>query len=457
MNSSSKEIHLIGAGLAGCLLSLYFARRGFQVQIFESRPDMRRNQISAGRSINLSLSERGIVALKEVGCFEKIKRHLVAMPGRMIHDIEGQLHFQNYGLRKTDLHYSLSRGTLNEILMTEAENTGNVKINFEHPCHGMNFEESTIEVEDLQNKKTVRLPVRRVIATDGAPSAIRQSMKKQENFQCEEQLLTHSYKELCIPPTKDGGYQMEKNALHIWPRGGFMLIALPNRNGSFTVTLFLANEGQESFSDLKSKNDVERFFQKYFPDAFDLLENLEEDFFQNPTGKLGTIRCFPWHIKDRALLLGDAAHAIVPFHGQGMNCAFEDCLELDHCLDEMKNDDWEEVFKTYEKRRKKNADAIADMALENYIEMRDSVRKEKFHLKKKIEWALEEKFPNCFIARYSMVMFHPQIPYSLAYERGEIQRTIVSELSSTITDISQLDWKKAESLVSTQLGSFSRR
>lgn len=428
----------------GCLLAIYLARRGFTVKVFEKRSDMRKHNIPAGRSINLSLSERGIHALKEVGLYQIIEKHLVAMPGRMLHDENGKLQYQPYGRNEWDLHYSVSRGVLNKLLLDTAETTGRVSIFFNECCTNLNFETDRIDFCNATTGKTHSVKFDVVIGTDGAGSHVRPAMLDKHAIQCSNEPLPHGYKELSIPADHRGAYLMEKNALHIWPRGGYMLIALPNTDGSFTATLFLAHKGAHSFESLADEQSVLDFFRSQFPDAVPLVSKLTSDFIKNPIGSLGTIRCSPWHLGGKALLIGDAAHAIVPFHGQGMNCGFEDCSAFNQYLETFQ--DWGSLFAELTAFRKPNADAIADMALENYIEMRDSVRDPKFHLRKKIEWLLEERHPKRFISRYSMVMFH-RIPYAAVQKRGEIQSAILTRLTASIDQVEKLDIHLADKLV----------
>ncbi len=444
-----KEITLIGAGLVGCLLSIYLSRRGFSVKIFESRPDIRNHKIPAGRSINLSLSERGIHALKEVGLYRNIEKYLIEMPGRMLHDKNGVLQYQAYGRNPGDVHFSVSRAVLNKILLDAAESTERVSIQFNEYCSSLNLTTKRLSLRNETTSESRTLDFDVLIGVDGAWSIVRQSMINAQAIQCKHEILPHGYKELNIPEDPRGGHRMEKNALHIWPRGGFMLIALPNTDNSFTVTLFLPHEGSNSFESLTSDPSILDFFQTQFPDAVPLIPNLKPDFYNNPTGSLGTIRCSGWHLGAKALVIGDAAHAVVPFHGQGMNCGFEDCSVLNKCFDSSNN--IEDIFEAFSKQRISNTKAIADMALENYIEMRDSVRNPKFHLWKQIEWLLEERHPKRFIPRYSMVMFH-RIPYSVVKERGNIQSTILHRLSKYVGRVEEVDVGLADQLVKEKLG-----
>ena len=446
-----KRIIISGAGLAGSLLAVMLARRGFEVTVYEKRGDMRREEMSAGRSINLALAARGIKALLHAGVMDKVKPLMVPMPGRMLHDREGKLKYQAYSRNPDEINFSVSRGELNKVLMDAAEETGRVKILFEHAIEDMDFDKRELFIRDQRSGETSVESGIPVLAADGAGSPVRKAMQERLGITNTEDMLDHAYKELTIPAETDGGYRIEKEALHIWPRGGFMLIALPNLDGSFTVTLFMAKEGDNSFASITDGEQLRAFFSREFPDAVELIPDLETDFFNNPTGALGTVRCEPWHYRDVACLVGDAAHAIVPFHGQGMNCAFEDCVELDELLERL-GADWSAVFEQYTAARKRNGDAIADMALENYVEMRDAVRDPRFHLKKELEFLLEGEMPDRFIPRYSMVMFHPEVDYADALERGRIQREILDELLADNDDVAAVDLAKAHELVKSRLG-----
>lgn len=445
---NGQKLVLVGAGLAGCLLAVHLAKRGYRVRVFEKRQDMRIHRIPAGRSINLSLSVRGIHALQEVGLYTRIEPELIAMPGRMLHDETGSLHYQPYGKNLGDVHYSVSRGSLNKLLLNAAEETGKVEIRFDQECVDLDPQARRLSVQDRVNGTTRRIDFDVAIGTDGAGSAVGRALSERGLIESSHERLAHGYKELTIPAAENGDYRLEKNALHIWPRGGFMLIALPNTDGSFTATLFLPHIGLNSFETLDSEHAVEEFFSVQFPDVSPLIPDLTSEYLSNPTGELGTLRCKPWHAGGTAMLLGDAAHAIVPFHGQGMNCAFEDCSALNRLLDTANS--WPALLKKLEAARKPHADAIAGMALENYVEMRDSVRKPKFHLIKEIEWLLEERHPERFIARYSMVMFH-RIPYAEAQRRGLIQAEILECLSQGIERIDDLDIETADRRVLERL------
>ncbi|MEW6981903.1 FAD-dependent oxidoreductase [Colwelliaceae bacterium 6471] len=445
--SSPKTITLAGGGLVGSLLSLILARKGYQVEVFESRPDMRKEDISAGRSINLALANRGIKPLDDLGLMPKINEMLIPMRGRMVH-IEGeQDNFQAYGQQADDVIYSISRGQLNSFLMTEAENTGLVNFHFNHKITHVDFENNQFTLE--HNRQSSVHGFEHLIGTDGANSQVRKAILDQGFTENSEQPLDHSYKELCIPADSNDKHKIDKNALHIWPRGEFMLIALPNLDGSFTVTLFMPNQGETSFESITNQAQINQFFEHYFADVKPLLDPLSETFLANPTGKLATIKCAPWSFKDKALIIGDAAHAVVPFHGQGMNCGFEDCDIIATLLPKNEDSDafdWQMFFSQVDQHRKVNADAIADMALENYIEMRDSVRKPQFLLQKQLAFQIQQWFPKRFIPRYAMVMFE-HIPYSQAFAIGEKHRQLLNELTQSVKDVSQLHQQEAERLL----------
>ncbi len=446
--SDKKAITLIGAGLAGSLLAIFLARRGFRVSVYERRPDMRRYAIPAGRSINLALAHRGIRPLKLVGLLKKVQKLLIPMPGRMLHDEHDQLTFTPYGRTPTEVIHSVSRPGLNALLMDAAEAAG-VEILFRQRCDHVDFETDTLHLTDESSRREYAIRAKPVIATDGGGSTVRQAMVKRLGIRVMEDILPHGYKELSIPAGEDGKHRMEREALHIWPRGGYMLIALPNLDGSFTVTLFLAREGEPGFGSLQEPQALLAFFGKNFPDACKLIPDLQDEFYQHTTGVMGTVHSSSWHVQDKVLLLGDAAHAIVPFHGQGMNCAFEDCLILDQCI-ESRGDDWEKVFAEFERRRRPDAEAIAEMALENYVEMRDTVRDPKFHLQKQLGFLLEESYPERFIPRYSMVMFHP-IPYAAAQQRGAVQAEILETLLRRAENIADVDLALAARLIRERL------
>ncbi len=421
---STTRFVLIGSGLAGGLLAAYLGRRGYDVDLYERRADPREGNIVGGRSINLALSTRGIHALERVGIADEVLRHAIPMRGRMIHDKSGGLHFAPYDVDPNKYINSIGRASLNTVVIEAAQRYPNVQVHFNHQCTDVDPDEATTHLLNTETNTTGAVRTDAIIGVDGAFSAVRQSMqKKLAEFEYDENYLPHGYKELTIPPTADGGWQMEKEALHIWPRKSFMMIALPNPDGSFTCTLFWEFEGPRSFATTKTDDDVRRFFDEEFPDAVPLMPALLEDFRQNPTGSLVTIRCAPWFYKDKVALVGDAAHAVVPFYGQGMNAAFEDCVVLDECLAEFP-DNRERAFAEYFCRRKENADALADLAVENFVEMRDKTASRMFRAKKKLDHLLEGLLPGVYLPLYAMVTF-TRIPYAQAAQRARMQDRIV--------------------------------
>ncbi len=479
---NKQKVIIIGAGLSGSLLAIYLAKRGIECEIYEGRGDMRNEEMSAGRSINLALSNRGIAALKEVGMDEYMLSQAVPMFGRMIHNLDGTTKLLPYSGRKGEFINSVSRAGLNIALINEAEKYDGVKFFFNEKCVDFDCKSGEAKFESGVIAKGDT-----VIATDGAGSVIRNEMLHGgvSRFNFSQTWLEHGYKELHIPP-KDLGFgnsdlglqenpqftirnlksedlfAMEKNALHIWARGAFMMIALPNFDGSFTCTLFLAHKGENSFesiigtansSDVLNSNKLNievkpsadaddsdkllDFFQTNFADAIPLLPTLTEDFFTNPTGNLGTIKCFPWNVGGKALLLGDSAHAIVPFYGQGMNASFEDCRILNQLMEQY-GSDWETVFDEFTLQRKPNADAIAQMAEENFYEMRDAVADPVFQKKRELETKLEQTFPDYF-SKYSMVTFREDLPYTVARDIGNAQDKLLMEICTEVDDVSKLD------------------
>ena len=415
---------LIGSGLAGGLLAAYLGRRGYDVDLYERRGDPREGNLVGGRSINLALSTRGIHALEQIGIADEVLKHAIPMRGRMIHEKSGGLHFAPYDVDPNKHINSIGRAALNTTVIEAAQRYPHVRVHFNHKCTGVDLDSATAQLLNTSTDQPLSAVADSVIGVDGAFSAVRQSMQlKIDNFQYDESYLAHGYKELTIPPGPNGSWQMEKNALHIWPRKSFMMIALPNPDGSFTCTLFWEFEGPRSFATTKTDNDIRRFFEDEFPDAVPLMPNLVEDFKDNPTGSLVTIRCAPWFYKDKVALVGDAAHAVVPFYGQGMNAAFEDCVVLDECLAKFP-EDRHYAFADYFRRRKVNADALADLALENFIEMRDKTASRTFRAKKKLDHFLEAALPGIYLPLYTMVTF-TGIPYAEAARRARVQDVLV--------------------------------
>lgn len=421
-----KDIAVIGAGLVGSLLSIYLAKRGYKVKIFERRGDMRKETMSAGRSINLALSDRGLLALEKVGLAEEIKKISIPMHGRYIHNLDGSTAFQPYG-KEGQFINSVSRATLNMKLMDLAEEQG-VEIHFNEKLNRIDWSKDLVEFDTPHGKPLPSSKADLVFGADGAFSAARlQHQLQHDKFNYSQYYIDCGYKELTIPPTAEGDFALEVNALHIWPRKEYMLIALPNLDKTFTCTLFFPFEGEASFKNLTSKEQVKAFFEKTFPDAVPLMPGYLSEFFTNPTSSLVTVKCFPWIRDDKFALIGDAAHAIVPFFGQGMNCGFEDCRILDELIEKYK-EDWSGILREYQALRKPDADAIADLAIGNFTEMRERTADPKFLLQKKIEARLHEKYPGKWIPAYSQVTFSPQIRYSEALKKGQLQESIMQEV-----------------------------
>ena len=450
--SNPKEITIVGAGLVGSLLSVLLGQRGYKVNVYEKRGDMRRKDVDSGRSINLALAERGIHALKKAGLMDEVQPLLIPMKGRVLHDRAGELDFLAYGQRPEEVIYSVSRGELNKILMESADQHENVTLHFNHELQSIDFKNQKIEMVDNADGQSNDLSYEILIGADGAGSRVRRALLPVVDGTDNSELLDHDYKELTIPAGPGGQHQIEREALHIWPRGGFMLIALPNVDGSFTVTLFLQKQGKPSFESLQDKSALDEFFQTEFPDALKLIPDLATEYYENPQGVLGTVRCEPWNYEDSVLLIGDASHAIVPFHGQGMNAGFEDAALV---IDELEKfgGKWDAMIPCFGALRKLDADAIADMALENYITMRDSVRDPNFALKKELGFSLEKELPNLFIPRYSQVMFH-RVPYAQAQSRGIVQQGILKMLVDGKENILEIDMSEACALARKGLIAF---
>jgi kynurenine 3-monooxygenase len=443
-------IRIVGAGPTGALLAILLARRGLEIELYESRPDPRGVPAGSGRSINLALADRGIHALKSAGVFDGLASALLPMRGRLIHYENGDTAFQPYGQRPNEVIYSVSRHRLNQALIEVAAGRSGVQLHFQHRLEAADFTAQTAQIRDLESDRLLAVPMQPLLATDGAGSAVRRAMSAQKFIQAGEIDLEHGYKELSIPAGPQGSFRMANDALHIWPRGNFMLIALPNDDGSFTATLFLPKLGTSSFASLRDADSVDEFLARNFPDAYQLMPNALAEFSAHPLGFLGTVDAQPWHVLAQATLIGDAAHAMVPFHGQGMNCCFEDCIEFDACV--ARHASWETVFAEFGAARKPNTDAIAAMALENYMEMRESVADPKFQLQQALSLELERRFPRCFIPRYSMVMFHHEIPYRTAQQRGAVQSKILSDLTrGAVSALSEVDFERAEREINGRL------
>jgi kynurenine 3-monooxygenase len=438
----SAPVNIIGAGPAGALIALLLQRRGFaQIDVYESRPDPRTSMVQAGRSINLALADRGIHALKVAGIFDDLDSVLLPMRGRLIHYQNKTTIFQPYGQRPNEVNYSVSRFRLNQALLQVAGRRPGIHFHFGHKFETADFISGTAQIRDVEQNRQVTVPMQPLLATDGAGSAVRRQMSQARLIEATETDLEHGYKELSIPGSS-GSFVMAPDTLHIWPRGNHMLIALPNENGSFTATLFLPKRGPISFESLSDETQIDRFITQTFPDARELMPDCVAEFKTHPMGFLGTVSALPWHHAGAAVLIGDAAHAMVPFHGQGMNCCFEDCIEFDACVG--RNSSWAAAFSEFTEARKANTDAISAMALENYEEMRERVADPKFQLQQALSLELERRFPNRFIPRYSMVMFHHEIPYRVALQRGETQADILDTLTRGAAALPDVDFALAQ-------------
>jgi kynurenine 3-monooxygenase len=420
------DFTIVGAGLAGTLLACYLGRAGYRVDLYEKRPDPRRQEPVGGRSINLALSLRGIHALREVGLAEPVLQTAIPLRGRMIHARDGGLTFQPYGKDDSESINSISRAGLNLLLINAAASYPTVRLFFRQRCTGIDLDTAAIDLIDEQTQRTAPVPCQAVIGADGAYSAVRYKMQIMERFNYQQDYLNYGYKELTIPPNAGGDFRMEKHALHIWPRQSFMMIALPNLDGSFTCTLFWPYEGPNSFAAIETDSDLRTFFNEQFPDALPLMPSLAEDYRKNPVGPLLTVRCGPWHVGGRIVLLGDAAHAVVPFLGQGMNAAFEDCTVLAECLAKH-GSDRVTAFQEFQARRKVNTDTLADLCLLNFVEMRDLVGSKVFLARKKVENFLHKLLPRWYLPLYTMIQF-TRIPYADARRRARWQDRIVGLL-----------------------------
>lgn len=414
---------LIGSGLAGGMMAAFFGRRGHEVELFERRADPHAGNLVGGRSINLALSTRGIHALEQLGIADEVLRQAIPMRGRMIHEKSGKLHFAPYDRDPKKCINSIGRGALNTATIDAAQRYPNVRVHFNHRCTSVDADKASAQLLNTETEQLTDVSADAIIGVDGAFSVVRRAVQRSSRFDYSQSYLEHGYKELTIPPAADGSWRMEKNALHIWPRKSFMMIALPNPDGSFTCTLFWEFTGPRSFESTQTDDDVRRFFDAEFADAVPLIPDLLEEYRANATGSLVTVRCAPWYHRDKIALVGDAAHAVVPFYGQGMNAAFEDCVVLDECLAEFSSNR-ERAFREYFLRRKPNADALADLAVDNFIEMRDKTASRTFRAKKKLDHLLEGVLPGMYLPLYSMVSF-TRIPYAEAARRARLQDRIV--------------------------------
>jgi len=440
-----KDIVIVGAGLVGSLLSIYLSKRGYNVRIFERRGDMRTMKTEAGRSINLALSDRGLLALDKVGLATIIKKISIPMNGRFIHNLDGSTAFQPYGKEGQYIN-SVSRAVLNKKLMNAAEQQG-VQIFFQEKCTAINWQQNEIEFESTLTGDTTTVTADLIFGADGAFSSARlQHQLQHDKFDYQQHYIDCGYKELTIPAGPGNSFQAEQNVLHIWPRKDYMLIGLPNPEGNFTCTLFFPFEGELSFQQLDTEEKVRAFFKNIFPDTLSLIPDITRQFFQNPVSSLVTVKCFPWIREDKFALIGDAAHAIVPFFGQGMNCGFEDCRILDELI-EKNGDNWKDILQQYQELRKPDTDAIAELAVGNFTEMRDRTADPKFLLQKKIEARLHEKYPDKWIPAYTQVTFSPRIRYSEALKNSLRQEKIMQEIMMTQGIEEKWDSKEIEETI----------
>ena len=448
---TESSITLVGAGLAGSLLAILLARRGWRVEVLEKRPDPRKRGYEGGRSINLALAERGLHALREAGLKDAGMAQAVMMRGRMVHPLGGETMLQRYGRDDSEVIWSVHRGRLNIAMLDAAEAAGAI-LRFNQRLDGVDFGTRSARFVDDHERTAREHRFDVLLGTDGAGTGLREAMRPVVELGERFEPLGHGYKELEIPPAADGGFRIEPNALHIWPRGGYMCIALPNTEKTFTVTLFLPNAGDPSFATLPDLAAARAFFDRDFADALPLVPEFDADWTNNPVGSLGTLSLQNWRLDGRAVLLGDAAHAMVPFHGQGMNCAFEDCVALDRHIAEAT--DFESAFAAFEAERRPNAEAIQAMALENYVEMRDRVDDADFLLQRALERVLAERHPGRFVPRYSMVSF-TRVPYATAFERGKVQRAILVDATRGRARIEDVDLAAADALVLARLDMLS--
>ncbi len=448
MSDATPSVTLVGAGPTGALLAILLRRRGFRVVVFEARPDPRRHHEESGRSINLALAARGIRALEQVEVLDALRSGLVRMRGRCVHERDGRTAMQPYGTRADEAIYSISRAALGRLLLDVATAEYGVDVRFEHRLETIDWRSGHAVIRDSAGHR-IEVPMRPLIACDGAGSRVRRCLADTHRIDAREEELEHGYKELSIPASAGGAAALPREALHVWPRGDHMLIALPNDDGSLTATLFLRRRGSPSFESLADERAVAQFFDEGFPDVAPLMPRRAAEWRDRPVGFLGTVRAAPWHHRDQVVLVGDAAHAVVPFHGQGMNCCFEDCLALDGCIGAHR--DWESRFKAFYAQRKPNADAIAAMSLENYEEMRAKVVDRRFQVQSALAHELERRLPDRFIPRYSMVMFHPEIPYRVAETRGRVQARLLAELTAHASSLADVDLDAAQRVVEAGL------
>ncbi|MBT9393005.1 FAD-dependent monooxygenase [Hymenobacter sp. NST-14] len=444
----AETLTVMGGGLVGCLLALYLTRHGHPVEVFERRPDIRGAAPVEARSINLALSDRGWRALEGVGIAEAVREVAIPMTGRVMHDPAGNLTHQPYGQAGQAI-YSVSRAGLNRRMLDLAEQEPGIRVQFNQRCNRVDVRRQELEMQDVATGQTRTVPYQRLFGADGAYSAVRSALQRTDRFNYSQHYLDYGYKELTIAAGPDNTWALEKNALHIWPRGQYMMIALPNLDGSFNCTLFFPYEGPASFAALQTPEQVRAFFTDVFPDAVPLMPELEAEFFENPTSSLVTVRCFPWTYQDNVLLLGDASHAIVPFYGQGMNAGFEDCTVLEQLL-QQHGSDWARVFHEFERTRKPDADAMADLAVYNFQEMRDRVADPRFLLQKKIESRISAQYPDKWLPLYSQVTFS-HLPYAEALANGQAQESVMQRLMPHIQTEDDYQLPQVQELVAREM------
>lgn len=431
-----EKITVIGSGLAGCTMAIYLAKQGYSVDIFERRSDIRRLDQDFGRSINLALMQRGLHTFTEIGLLDEVKAISVPMRARAIHQPDGETKIQPFGRNDAEYLHAISRAELNKVLLNAIDELPNVEVHFDKKLVSIDFTTDVLTFEDSNNQQMVEHSVERVIAADGVGSATREAMQQAGLLKFIRTQLAHSYKELVIP--KEYGHLYPQETLMSWPRQSFMLLANPNRDGSWTCSLFLDNEGDDSFANLQTEQQLTQFFKKYFPDLLGHLPTLIEDYFEHPLGTLNTVKCEPWFHQDKYLLIGDAAHGIVPFFAQGMNSSLEDCKILNDCITEFKGD-WCKIFATFYDLRKPNLDAVAEMSFDNYQEIRDQVNRPNFHLRKQIEWELMSRYTDDYLAKHVMVMFYRH-SYRFAQACGRLQDQLFDELFPEVTSLDDIDW-----------------
>lgn len=437
-----KTVTIIGSGLAGILLSLYLVRRGYKVELFESRPDLRVKEVDQGRSINLALSCRGITGLAGVNLMKEVKKIMVPMRARAIHLLNGEIKFQAFGRHKDEYINAILRNELNELLLNKAESYRSIRLHFNMKLVGINVHDKVIYLEDKDGSHVTKA-YQLLIGADGAGSNVREILVNERLIKAMREFLPHGYKELSIAKNHTQDFVLEH--LHLWPRESFMLLGNPNRDNSITGTLFLAKEGKNSFANLEDENSIRVFFEEQFPDAYSAMPSLIPEFMEHPIGNLSTIKCTPWYFEDQCLLIGDAAHGIVPFFGQGMNSAFEDCRILNEFLDKY-DDNWRQVIPAFYASRKMNTDAVAEMSMDNYHEIQTDIRDEKFNLRKQIEQELMHRYPDRYVSKHVLVMF-TNTPYALAKAHGELQTELLHKICNNVRCIKEIDWSEIDKLM----------